>query len=161
MIPEIRFVADAMLQSLAKWIRLLGYDCAAGDLFHGRALLEKAVAENRWVLTRNRRLPEEMPHILLARAEIHLVASEQLPGQLRELVDRFALDPVAFRFTRCLVCNEPLFPTTKSQVADLLPPSVLETKDRFWRCHSCGRVFWQGSHVHRSIQQLDYWLKPP
>jgi uncharacterized protein with PIN domain len=24
--PDVRFAADAMLQSLAKWIRLLGYD---------------------------------------------------------------------------------------------------------------------------------------
>ena len=29
--PDIRFSADAMSQSLAKWIRLLGYDCDAGD----------------------------------------------------------------------------------------------------------------------------------
>jgi len=31
--PDVRFAADAMSQSLAKWIRLLGYDCAAGDEF--------------------------------------------------------------------------------------------------------------------------------
>jgi uncharacterized protein with PIN domain len=34
--PDIRFSADAMSQSLAKWIRLLGYDCAAGDDLFGR-----------------------------------------------------------------------------------------------------------------------------
>jgi len=34
--PDVRFAADAMLQSLPKWIRLLGYDCAAGDDLFGR-----------------------------------------------------------------------------------------------------------------------------
>ena len=53
--PDVRFAADAMLQALAKWIRLLGYDCAAGDDLFGRKLIEHAVAERRCVLTRNRR----------------------------------------------------------------------------------------------------------
>ena len=34
--PDIRFAADAMSQSLVKWIRLLGYDCDAGDDLFGR-----------------------------------------------------------------------------------------------------------------------------
>ena len=33
---DVRFAADAMSQSLAKWIRLLGYDCDAGDDLFGR-----------------------------------------------------------------------------------------------------------------------------
>jgi len=45
--PDVRFAADAMLQSLAKWIRLLGYDCAAGDDLFGRKLIEHVVAERR------------------------------------------------------------------------------------------------------------------
>jgi hypothetical protein len=35
--PDVRFPADAMLQSLAKW--LLGYDCAAGDDLFGRKVV--------------------------------------------------------------------------------------------------------------------------
>jgi uncharacterized protein with PIN domain len=34
--PDVRFAVDAMSQSLAKWIRLLGYDCAASDDLFGR-----------------------------------------------------------------------------------------------------------------------------
>ena len=41
--PDIRFSADAMSQSLAKWIRLLGYDCDAGDDLFGR----KPIAHTR------------------------------------------------------------------------------------------------------------------
>jgi len=46
--PDVRFASDAMLQSLAKWIRLLGCDCAAGDDLFGRKLIEHAVAERRF-----------------------------------------------------------------------------------------------------------------
>jgi uncharacterized protein len=155
---EIRFAADAMLQLLAIWIRMLGYDCTADRRVFGRALLEKAVAERRWVLTRNHRFGQEMPVALLSLAEIHLLASERLPEQLREVADRFALEPEAFRFTRCLVCNEPLLRVAKSQVAQVLPPAVMEKQDPFWRCPRCGRIFWRGSHVRHSGLRLDEWL---
>ena len=45
--PDIRFSADAMSQSLAKWIRLLGYDCDAGDDLFGRKLAVKNRAHAR------------------------------------------------------------------------------------------------------------------
>ncbi len=155
---EIRFAADAMLHLLAKWVRLLGYDCASTPRLHGRALWETAVAEHRWVLTRNRRFAAEMPQSLLSRAEVHPLAGAQLSDQLRELVDRFGLDPVAYCFTRCLLCNEKLLPVERSQVAQNVPPAVLENRDRFWQCSHCRRIFWEGSHVHYSIYRLNLWL---
>lgn len=154
---EVRFAADAMLHSLAKWVRLLGYDCAAqGDLF-GRRLFEQAVEERRWILTRNRRFAGDMPRLLLERAAVFHLASERLPGQLREVVERFELDPAAYRFTRCLVCNEPLHPVAKPQAAPLVPPQVWEREERFWQCARCGRIYWQGSHVSRSVRSLHGW----
>jgi uncharacterized protein with PIN domain len=153
---DIRFSADAMLQSLAKWLRLLGYDCASGGELHGLKLVEQAVAERRWVLSRNRRFAAELPHFLLLHADIALIASGRLPAQLREVVQRFSLEPAAFRFTRCLLCNEPLVQVPKPGQG--VAPEVLEREDQFWRCPHCGRFFWKGSHVRRSIEKLNQWL---
>lgn len=156
---EVRFAADAMLQSLAKWLRLLGYDCAASGKLFGRELVAHAVAERRWVLTRNHRFAAELPQFLLSQAVIVLVTSERLPGQLREVVERFSLEPAAFRFTRCLVCNEPLRQVPKPRGAPGVPAEVLARENRFWQCSHCGRLFWQGSHVRHSIDQLNHWLE--
>lgn len=155
---EIRFAADAMLQSLAKWLRLLGYDTLAGDRLFGITLIETAVAERRWVLTRNARFAAELPDLLLSFAEIHLVVSNTLPGELREVVERFSLETAPFRFTRCLVCNAPLTAVAKPRKAAGIPPEVLAREERFWRCPHCGRYFWQGSHVRRSVEKLERWL---
>lgn len=86
---EIQFATDGMLQSLATWLRLLGYDCLAGEELFGRQLLEQAVAENRVFLTRNSHLSDSLPHQLLAHCQIAIVASERLPDQLREVVTRY------------------------------------------------------------------------
>jgi len=155
---EIRFAADAMLQSLAKWLRLLGYDCASGGDLHGVPLMEFALAEHRWVLSRNRRFGAELPELLLFRVNVYLVASEHLPGQLREVTERFSLEPVEFRFTRCVVCNEPLRPVAKPN-RSRVPEEVLGREDAFWECPRCERYFWRGSHVRRSADQVRDWLE--
>ena len=141
---EIRFAGDGMLQSLATWLRLLGYDCLTRPGQSGRVLLERAVAEGRIFLTRNTHLRDTLPHALLARARIELVAAEHLPEQLREVVTKFALDTETFVFTRCLLCNEVL----------------QRTSEEFWCCPHCGKTFWRGSHVTNSLARLRAWLTP-
>lgn len=153
---DVRFAADAMLQSLAKWLRLLGYDCVAGNALFGRRVVELAAAERRWLLTRNRRFEGSQPRDLLARTSIFQVAADALPEQLREVAARFELDLEAFAFTRCVRCNAPL--ALLGSPADA-PVWVREFHTKFWRCPACGRVYWHGSHVERSARQLARWLK--
>src|SRR5436309_7252425 len=141
-----------MLQSLADWLRLLGYDCAAG---HGRPFLEQAVGEDRVFLTRNFHLPDNLPRALLQREEIVYVAAEHLPEQLREVVEKFSLDTERFVFTRCVACNIPLRQAEPS--ADV-PAEVLARERVFWRCDRCGKTFWRGSHVTNSLARLRRWL---
>ncbi|MEI8234247.1 MAG: Mut7-C RNAse domain-containing protein [Verrucomicrobiota bacterium] len=158
---EVRFAADAMLLSLAKWLRMLGYDCLAGSGIFGRSLVETAVAERRWILTRNRRYAGDLPQLLLERADIFLLAGEELPGQLREVADRFSLEPSAFLFTRCLVCNAPLHPIAKPHLPPSVPHAVRAREEHFWQCRHCRRIYWRGSHVRNSMRRLNDWLGNP
>ncbi len=156
---DIRFAADGMLQSLATWLRALGYDCLAGRERFGRRLLEQAVAEERVFLTRNTHLVNDWPHALLDRAQIVCVGGETLPGQLREVVERFSLDWKRFLFTRCLVCKELLHAADKPEVLPHLPARVAAREEEFWRCERCGRFFWHGSHVRNSVARLRRWME--
>ena len=160
MIPAgIRFAADGMLQSLAMWLRALGYDCLAGHAWFGRRLLEHTVAEERVFLTRNTHLGHDWPRVLVERAQILHIAGETLPEQLREVVKTFSLDAEQFLFTRCLVCNEPLRVVEKSAALPHLPARVAAREEHFWRCERCGRFFWHGSHVQNSVARLRRWLE--
>jgi len=154
---EIRFAADGMLQSLATWLRLLGYDCVSRTDHDGRRLLEQAATEGRAFLTRNAHLADNLPHALLARGEIVYVVAERLPAQVREVVRRFALDPETFAFTRCIACNVPLESTAIAPAG--LPADVAARETVFWQCPGCGKTFWRGSHVINSLARMRDWLR--
>lgn len=158
---EIRFAADGMLQSLATWLRVLGYDCAGRPGQFGRALLEQAIAENRVFLTRNAHLTDNLPRALLSRAEVFQVAGQHLPEQLRQIVETFSLERERFAFTRCVQCNLPLRCVDRTAAEGRVPADVLACEKEFWSCASCGKTFWRGSHVQNSLLRLQQWLLVP
>jgi hypothetical protein len=145
-----RFLADAMLGRLARWLRLLGFDTAyAGELPDGE-VVRRALAEERWILTRDRALPVEW-----SVAGVHLLHSELVLEQLRDVVWAFQLASRARPFSRCGECNEPLAATSRDEVASEVPPGVLATAQELSRCPSCGRVYWRGSHTARMKAVMD------
>ncbi len=154
---EIRFAADGMLQSLGSWLRLLGYDCLSAPAQPSRAILERAVAEDRVFLTRNAHLHDSLPRLLLERGQIEFILAEHLPEQLREVVTRFALEAESFAFTRCVLCNVPLERTSVPPPG--IPADVAVREPEFWRCPRCGKSFWRGSHVRNSLDRLRKWTK--
>jgi hypothetical protein len=145
-----RFAADAMLGRLARWLRLLGFDTSFEAHVPDEALVRRALAEQRTVLTRDRRLPEEWTAV-----PVCVLRAEDLRGQLAELGLRFALAAHARPFSRCNRCNEPLEPATPAQVAAHVPLRVRAGHREFLRCPSCGRVYWAGSHVARMRALLE------
>ena len=147
---EPRFLADAMLGRLARWLRLLGFDTAYDAAIADADLARRAFEEGRIVLTRDRALPDEwrLPRVLVLRSET--------PGeQLRELARVFPLRRAARLFSRCSRCNAPLEEVAPAAVAARVPARVLARRPLFHRCRGCGRVYWAGSHVERIRRALD------
>ena len=145
-----RFLADAMLGGLARWLRILGYDVAFDASIEDRELARRAVAEGRRVLTRDGRFPDEW------RVRGILVVEAQNPlAQLREVVERLDLEPDEERaFTRCPECNAALEPAALAEVEGEVPARVLEEYESFRRCRGCGKVYWEGGHVRRMRRRL-------
>lgn len=144
----LRFMADAMLGRLARWLRILGFDTAYEAHIADEELVRRATAEGRIVLTRDRRLPHEW-----RISGVHVLHTETPLAQLDELERALRLSPDARPFTRCGSCNTPLLEAERGEVADALPDRVLQAHDRFRRCPTCQRVYWSGSHVDR-IQRI-------
>ena len=61
----MKFAADRMLGRLAKWLRIIGQDVIYGRHLTGYGLIRAARAENRLILTRDRRLKQKQPPPLL------------------------------------------------------------------------------------------------
>jgi uncharacterized protein with PIN domain len=148
-----RFVVDAMLGRLARWLRAMGYDTlypgpapgSAGD----RRLLRMARTEARILVTRDRMLAR------LAEPRSCLVRADRVDDQLREVVERLGLTPDGERWlSRCLLCNTPLEGRPREDVLGLVPDHVFATRSEFTECPRCARVYWPGSHTDRMLERL-------
>jgi uncharacterized protein with PIN domain len=147
--PELRFMADAMLGRLARWLRTLGYDTRFDASIEDAELARRAILEERTVLTRDRSFPHEwrVPRVLVLEATRPL-------EQLREVARAERLDQRRL-FTRCSMCNSRLEPSTRDGVARRVPERVLASCEQFRACPRCGRVYWEGSHTARMRRALD------
>jgi uncharacterized protein with PIN domain len=139
-----RFIADAMLGRLARWLRLMGFDTEYDAHITDADLVRRSIEERRTVLTRDRALPEEW-----RVASIYVVASETGVDQLREVTRAFDLRAEVELFTRCSVCNERLDPASPDSVRNAVPERIFATHAVFRRCPGCARVYWRGSHADR------------
>ncbi|MBI5561588.1 MAG: Mut7-C RNAse domain-containing protein [Deltaproteobacteria bacterium] len=149
-----RFFADAMLGSLARWLRVMGYDCAYEKSIEDGALVERAVDEDRVILTRDTLIMGRKK----ARGRVFFINSNAVEGQIREVRDGLGLDVARF-LTRCLRCNVLLEDAPKETVREKAPSYVYDTQDAFSRCPACGRVYWSGTHGERMLEEVERFLK--
>jgi uncharacterized protein len=153
--PEVRFVADAHLGGLARFLRMLGFDTLHRNAFSDDEIRRLAEAEKRIVLTRDRELLKCRE---IARGAY--VRALKPEAQLREVAARYELAELARPFTLCLSCNLPLQPVARAVIAHRLPPAVYELHQGFVRCPGCDGVFWPGSHYARMLSALQSSLGP-
>ncbi|MBN1135520.1 MAG: Mut7-C RNAse domain-containing protein [Anaerolineae bacterium] len=144
----MRFIADAMLGTLAKWLRILGYDTLFDASLNDHQLARLARAENRILLTRDQELARRRGLRVL------LVSGEHLDDQVRQVLADLSLAPNR-AFSRCPVCNEPLEAIDRETAQARVPAYVIQTHDSFSRCPACQRVYWRGTHW----RQMDEHLK--
>jgi uncharacterized protein with PIN domain len=140
--PGGGFLLDVGLGTLARRMRLLGLDAAWSNDADDPDLVARAVAEERVLLTQDRRL-------LMRRALRRgaLVRGSRPDDQLADVLDRFALE--LSPLTRCTACGGVLAPVDTAEVAHLLEPGTVRSYAEFVRCRSCRRVYWHGAHAAR------------
>lgn len=149
MSDQPRFLADAMLARLARWLRVLNYDTRHDPTIHDPELVQLADEEDRWLLTRDRALVKE-----LRPTKSVLITRDDPLHQLTEVVDRCELCRPDRLFLRCLVCNTPLREATNREINDQLPPSAENYPDTRLYCPQCHRLYWPGSHTQRMTRTL-------
>jgi uncharacterized protein len=145
--PETpRWLADAMLGKLARYLRFLGHDTLYVATGIEAGLPNVAGAEPRTVLTRDRGLAARTEGALLLR-------SSEVRGQLREVHARFPMAPFEVRFDRCPECNARLLPwpvPAEGATWPLEPPTELVRAGLpVAECPGCHRHYWEGTHARR------------
>lgn len=137
-----------MLGKLARWLRLLGFDTLYFRSISDAALTKAAHRQRRLLLTCDKELIRHHGDVALIP-----VPSHHPPEQLHYLISLLHLDTDTYLFSRCVHCNEPVHEVETSELAlDGIPPHVLATHRTFYRCPTCGRYYWPGSH-HEKIRR--------
>jgi uncharacterized protein len=146
-----KYITDASLAKLAKWLRLLGFDTIVFPREAGREMLNLAYAEKRIVLTRRRDMLErQFP------GELYFVAGTDIGSQLTEVITKFSLKIEKQKMFRiCLQCNEILSAVTKEEVSNLVPAYVYANCSIYNKCPHCLRIYWAGTHLRNSLQFLE------
>jgi uncharacterized protein with PIN domain len=149
--PVPRFVCDASLGGLARWLRAAGYE--AVWLENGKAgdLLTQARTTSATLVTTDSRT---MERAVIRNGEIQAQwIPSDLPrlAQLRMLLADLGLD---VRDPRCMSCGGELRAVAKEDVADRIPPRTARWKDEYFLCSGCGQLLWQGTHWERIARRL-------
>ncbi|GAB3200055.1 uncharacterized protein with PIN domain [Pontibacter aydingkolensis] len=136
-----RFVLDVHLGTLAKALRMLGFDTLYNQKLLDAEISRISQSENRIVLTRD---------IGLLKQKIiehgYWLRSQHTTTQLQEVISRYGLLQEIRPLIRCLVCNQLIMPVAKEAIAARLPPKTRLYFNEFYQCAPCNKVYWKGSH---------------
>ncbi len=141
-----RFLCDHMLGSLARWLRLLGYDTAYPGPLDDREAAVKAYDEGRILLSRDKNLASRVKGAFF-------VASDDLDEQMGAVVAHFHLNH-SNPLSLCSLCNAEIIEIDREEVRDLVPPKVFEIQKEFWKCPSCSRIYWRGTHWNDMMRRI-------
>jgi hypothetical protein len=138
---EPKFIADVHIGSLARYLRMLGFNVLYKNDFSNQEIIDLSLTEKRAILTKDRKL--------LKNSKVthgYWIRNEEPEEQVKEVIIRFNLKDDVKEFLRCLECNNILEPVEKEKVENRIPPKVKKWQNEFWYCRNCDKVFWKGSH---------------
>lgn len=149
----LKFVADSMLGSLAKKLRMLGIDTVYLRNAADSELKYIVRSERRVLLTRDALLSKQLG------AEAILVDGSDTREEFLSIVKALRAARIIPRpLSRCLRCNCGLVPVDPESAMAGVPPHVLESGLDLMSCQECGKVYWKGTHAGRMMEEIR-WME--
>jgi len=146
----IKFVLDCHLGTLARYLRMAGFDTLYQNNFEDQELAAISSQENRVLLTRDRNL---LKRRIIDHARF--VRQTESRKQLREVIERFDLYRQIKPMSRCILCNGLLHDVDKSAIEEQLEPKTKRYYQHFKQCRECHQIYWRGSHSKGILNILE------
>jgi hypothetical protein len=150
--PDVAFVCDAMLGGLARWLRAAGYDAEFEHGISDPALVARAVATGKVLLSSDAGVFERS---IVRKEMVRSLFVPRAIGKVEQL--RFVLGTLKLpvRDPRCMGCGGELVEVpNKEEVRAEAPPRTYGCQPRFWRCARCGKLLWKGTHWQKIEARL-------
>lgn len=136
-----------MLGSVARKLRIFGFDTAYIAHIADDEVLRMGVEQGRIILTADK---EFFKRLVSRGARGVLVGGSDDFGDLLHIFEKLSIKSVGVDIgSRCAACNGLLAGAGREEVSGTVPAAVLSRHASFYRCTSCGKVYWDGSHLER------------
>lgn len=145
-----KFILDVHLGTLARYLRLLGFDCYYRNHLDDDVIAKIAEQEHRFVLSRDL-------GIFKRRQVTHgyFVRNIKPREQLLEVVKQLQLNSSINTMMRCARCNGLLEVVDKKYILPLLGKDTIRYFNYFKRCGGCQKIYWKGSHYEYLRDLID------
>ncbi|MHB2035340.1 MAG: Mut7-C RNAse domain-containing protein [Nitrososphaerales archaeon] len=151
--PERRsdsaFLVDGMLGSLARKLRILGFDTLYDSKSNDQELLKEAIGTKRCLVT------SDVDLCLTARrrkVDSILIGSRSERGRLFEVLAKIGASGIdETKIPRCSVCNGLLEALGR-----------MDKHQTIYTCVTCGKHYWKGSHwkkLSMLFREVDLMLR--
>jgi len=151
---QTRFIIDANLGRLSRYLRMLGFDTLFDMNLGDEDIIRIAGEDKRIILTRDLGI---LKNSKVRRG--YFIRNQQPDQQLKEVTRKFNLKGQIKPFSRCIACNGKILQIPKIKILDQVPEQVYLLFEEFFQCNQCLRVYWKGSHHQRMLQKIERLLK--
>lgn len=151
----MKLICDHMLGSLAKWLRIFGFDTLYPDATTtDDSILQIAKEESRLLISRDKQLIQRGKKAQLPILEIQ---TTKLAEQVTQVLSHIPVDEKTI-LSRCTLCNTPLQSIEKKGLESRVPEKVFKTRDEFWYCPICEKYYWMGTHYENMSEKIKILL---
>ncbi|MGH9933737.1 MAG: Mut7-C RNAse domain-containing protein [Nitrososphaerales archaeon] len=147
------FVVDGMLGSLARKLRMFGFDTLYYNDAEDKRLIEIGLKESRVLLTGDRALFQRAMKMGLNTILLNGVDEVDDLAHILQGLDIASIKIVSEK-SRCPMCNEPLETSDRNSMKDYVPAGVLDKHSEFYFCKKCSKAYWEGSHF-RKLEEFE------
>ena len=137
-----------MLGNVARKLRIFGYDTLYVAHVEDSEVLKIGIDQARIILTADK---EFFKRIVKAKAQGVLVGGANEVDDLVHIFEKNGIGSVddPGMVSRCALCNGELVVVDLKNSRSELPEKVAANHKTGFRCTSCGKVYWEGSHMKR------------
>jgi uncharacterized protein with PIN domain len=146
----MRFLCDAMLSGLSRWLRACGYASAfAGGIDDGE-LVARARTSGDVLLSSDAPL---FCRRAIARGEVTALFVPRHARPTTQAAHVLAAFELEVRTPRCMACGGALAQVPRESAESRVPPRVRTLDTPFFECTECARMYWHGTHWARIEQE--------
>ncbi|MEO0246527.1 MAG: Mut7-C RNAse domain-containing protein [candidate division WOR-3 bacterium] len=150
----MKFICDSMLGKLARLLRMCGFDAEYFKSGLTLEILKNLRERDVIILTRNHKLTKVGEPLTIFNPD-----HDNPQIQLKLVIEKFSLKDNINFLSRCMECNIEIIPIEKSEAKGNVPFYVYDNHDNFFKCPSCGRIYWEGTHVAKMKEKLERIMK--